>query len=84
MRPGPDRAPAPPGFRSHLWPRTATGRAVVVAFLALFAFTQPPLVFLLGNRIEPWIGGVPFLYAYLFLLYLLLAGLLVWARRRGL
>lgn len=86
MPPGPRREPAPeyPRFPSHLWPRTTVGRAFVVAFLALFAFTEPPLLFLLGNRIEPRLAGLPFLYVYLLVLYALLVALLVWARRRGL
>ena len=50
-------------FPSHYRPRTTAGRIAVLAFLGLFAFTQPPLVFWLGDRVEPWIAGVPFLYA---------------------
>ncbi len=71
-------------IRSHYLPRTATGRLCVVLFLVLFAFTQPPLVFLIANRIEPWIGGVPFLYGYLLLLYFALIGVLLFVRRRDL
>ena len=56
----------------------------MAAFLGLFAFTQPPLVFWIGNRVEPSVGGVPFLYGYLLVLYLLLIAVLIWARRRGL
>lgn len=56
----------------------------MAAFLGLFAFTQPPLVFWIANRVEPSVAGVPFLYAYLFVFYLLLIAVLVWARRRGL
>ena len=54
----------------------------VILFLALFALTQPPIVNGLANRIEPWILGLPFLYAYLLGLYLLLIGVLNWARRK--
>ena len=71
-------------FRSHYLPRTGPGRLAVGLFVALFAFTQPPLVFWIANRIEPWIGGVPFLYAYLLAFYLVLIGVLVWALKRGL
>ena len=71
-------------FRPHYLPRTKEGRWAVVGFLFLFAFTQPPLVFWLANRTEPWIGGVPFLYAYLLVLYFALIAVLLWARRRGL
>jgi len=56
----------------------------VGVFLALFAFTQPPLVFWIGNRIEPDAGGVPFLYVYLLVLYVALIGVLLWVRRRNL
>jgi hypothetical protein len=70
--------------RSHYIPRTLTGRIAVGAFLVLFAFTQPPLVFLLANRTDPWILGVPFLYAYLLVLYLSLIAVLLWAKRRNL
>lgn len=70
--------------RSHYIPRTLAGRIAVGAFLVLFAFTQPPLVFVLANRTEPWILGVPFLYAYLFLLYFALIAVLLWAKRQDL
>ena len=77
--------PRPAVFRqSHYVPRTGPGRLAVAAFLGLFAFTQPPLVFWIGNRVEPSVGGVPFLYGYLLVLYLLLIAVLIWARRRGL
>ena len=70
--------------RSHYIPRTRAGRIAVGAFLVLFALTQPPFVFVLANRQEPWVFGVPFLYAYLLVLYFALIGVLVWARWRGL
>ena len=71
-------------FRSHFLPRTSAGRLITALFLALFAFTQPPLVFWIGNRVEPWIGGMPFLYVYLLVVYVLLIGVLIWAQRRDL
>jgi len=71
-------------FRSHYIPRTRAGRIAVLGFLAIFAFTQPPLVYWIGNRVEPWIGGVPFLYGYLLALYVALIAVLLWARKRGL
>ncbi|WP_419162523.1 hypothetical protein [Candidatus Palauibacter sp.] len=71
-------------FRSHYLPRTPAGRLILALFLGLFAFTQPPLVFWIGNRIEPWLGGLPFLYVYLLVLYILLIGVLGWAMRREL
>ena len=70
--------------RSHYLPRTPAGRVAIGAFLALFAFTQPPLVFLIANRVEPWVVGVPFLYAYLLVLYVALIGVLLWAMRKRL
>lgn len=71
-------------FRTHYLPRTPAGRIGVGAFLLLFAFTQPPLVFWIANRIEPRIFGAPFIYAYLLVIYFLLIGVLLWARRRDL
>lgn len=53
-------------------------------FLSLFALTQPPFVYTLANRVEPWVLGLPFLYAYLLVIYFALIGVLIWARRRGL
>ncbi len=73
-----------PAFRSHLWPRTRAGRAAVAAFLALFALAQPPLVFVLANRVRPWVLGLPFLYAYLLAVYVALIGVLIWTARRRL
>ena len=71
-------------FRSHFLPRTPTGRRLVILFLVLFAFTQPPLVYWLGNRVEPSIAGMPFLYVYLLVVYVLLIGVLIRVQRRGL
>ena len=73
-----------PRQRSHYLPRTWAGRIAVALFLALFALTQPPFVYELANRVEPWILGTPFLYAYLLVLYCALILVLIWAYRRGL
>lgn len=70
--------------RSHLMPRTRAGRIAVGLFLVLFALTQPPAVYLFANRARPYVLGLPFLYAYLLVLYLLLIAVLLWARRRNL
>jgi len=72
----------PPHFRSHYLPRTRAGRVSTVLFLLLFALTQPPLVFLLANRIRPVILGMPFLYVYLLAIYVALIGVLLYAYRR--
>lgn len=72
-----------PQRRSHWWPRTRRGRIAVVGFLGILALAQPPIVFAFANRIEPWVFGVPFLYAYLTIVYAALCGLLlvVWRWR---
>ncbi len=70
--------------KSHFWPRTKAGWLAVVTFLALFALTQPPLLYVLANRINPRVLGLPFLYVYLLALYVLLIVVLVWAVRRDL
>jgi hypothetical protein len=72
-----------PRFRSHYRPRTRDGWVAVLSFLGLFALTQPPFVHGFANRIAPWILGLPFLYAYLLILYVALIGVLLWAQRRG-
>jgi hypothetical protein len=71
-----------PPIRSHWLPRSATGRTAAALFLLLFALGEPPMVHGLANRVEPWIVGVPFLYAYLLFVYLGLIAVLIWAARR--
>jgi hypothetical protein len=73
-----------PSYRSHYLPRTRVGGFAVALFIVLFVLAEPPLVFALANRIEPWLLGMPFLYVYLLAVYAALIGVLVWARRRGL
>ena len=70
--------------RSHYRPRSRDGWIAVIAFLGLLALAQPPFVHNLANRIEPWILGVPFLYAYLLAIYVAMIGVLLWVQRRGL
>lgn len=70
-------------MRSHFVPRTRDGWIGTIVFLALFALTQPPLVFLVANRIEPRLFGVPFLYMYLLVMYVGMIGVLIWVARRG-
>jgi hypothetical protein len=72
-----------PRYRSHYRPRTRDGWIAVLSFFGLFTLTQPPFVHGAANRIAPWILGLPFLYAYLLLLYIALITVLIWAQRRG-
>ena len=60
--------PRPP-YPSHFVPRTRVGKIAVFWFLALLALAEPPLLYLLANRVEPWLGGLPFLYAWLLVIY---------------
>jgi hypothetical protein len=70
--------------QSHFLPRSRAGWIAVVAFLALMALAQPPVVHRLANRIEPWVLGMPFLYAWLLGVYVALIGVLLWVQRRRL
>jgi hypothetical protein len=69
--------------RSHFVPRTRDGRIAVAAFGALFALAMPPVTHALLNRAEPWIGGLPFFFAVLLVVYVALIGVLIWTYRRG-
>jgi hypothetical protein len=69
--------------RSHWWPRTRDGRVALIAFGALLLLAEPPLVYVLGNRIDPLILGMPFLFVYLLVVYLALIAVLIWAQWRG-
>lgn len=69
---------------SHWWPRSREGRTAVILFVVLMGLAQPPVVHGVVNRIEPWVLGVPFLYAYLTAVYVALIALLIWAMRKGL
>lgn len=71
-----------PVRRSHYLPRTPAGRAASLAFLACMALAQPPVVHGLADRIEPRILGMPFLFAYLLAVYLLLIAILIRTARR--
>ena len=68
--------------RSHFLPRTRDGWIATVAFILVLALAEPPIVHGLANRVEPWILGMPFLFAYLLIVYLALIGILVWTLRR--
>ena len=56
----------------------------MVLFVCVLALAQPPLVHTIANRIEPWLFGVPFLYAYLLVIYCVLIAVLFWAQRKEL
>jgi hypothetical protein len=70
--------------RSHYVPRTRAGWIAVVSFLGLLLLAEPPFVYAVANRVEPWLLGMPFLYAYLLIVYVAMIGVLLWARLRGL
>lgn len=70
--------------RSHYLPRTRNGWIALVLFVLAMALAQPPLVHGLMNRIEPWVLGMPFLYAWLLGVYVLMIAVLVWAYRKRL
>ena len=78
----PRQRDAYPSYRNHFRPRTRDGLVAVVAFVGLFVFTHPPLVYWIANRIDPILVGVPFLYAYLLGLYCALIAVLIWTHRR--
>lgn len=69
--------------RSHFLPRTRNGRIATIAFIVAMALAQPPIVHGLVNRVEPWILGMPFLFAYLLGAYLIGIAVLIWAYRKG-
>ena len=69
---------------SHLRPRTRTGRLVVRIFFVVLLLAQPPVLWLVANRVQPWILGLPFLYAWLLGVYVVLNGILIWGWRKGL
>ncbi|NIP58501.1 MAG: hypothetical protein GWM92_15200 [Gemmatimonadetes bacterium] len=70
--------------RSHYRPRTGAGWTALLLFGLLMVLAQPPVVHGLVNRIDPWVLGMPFLYAYLLVVYTALIAVLVWAMHRGL
>lgn len=73
-----------PVKQNHFRPRSRDGWIAVVAFLGLMALAQPPVVHRLVNRIEPWVLGMPFLYAWLLGVYLAMIGVLLWVQRKHL
>lgn len=70
--------------RSHYLPRTRNGRIATVAFIVAMALAQPPIVHGLVNRTEPWVLGMPFIFAYLLAAYTVGIAVLIWTQRKGL
>ena len=70
--------------RSHYRPRTRNGRIATVAFIVAMVLAQPPIVHGLVNRTEPWILGMPFIFAYLLAAYTVGIVVLIWAHRKAL
>lgn len=70
--------------QSHFLPRSRDGWIAVIAFLLLMALAQPPVVHRFANRIEPWVLGLPFLYAWLLGVYVAMIAVLLWVQRRRL
>ena len=68
---------------SRFLPRTRDGWIAAVAFAAVFLLAMPPVSHTLLNRIEPSVLGLPFLYVALFVVYVVLIAVLIWAYRRG-
>ena len=69
---------------SRFLPRHRDGWIATVAFVALFSLAMPPVTHTLLDRVEPWVFGIPFFFASLFVVYLALIGVLLWSYRRGL
>jgi sterol desaturase/sphingolipid hydroxylase (fatty acid hydroxylase superfamily) len=67
-----------PSYRSHLLPRTRDGWIATVAFVLIFLLAEPPIVTSVLNRVQPWVLGMPFLYASLLAVYLALIVVLLW------
>lgn len=56
----------------------------MLAFVGLLLLAEPPILYAVANRIEPFVFGLPFLYVYLLSVYVALIGVLAWVQRRGL
>jgi uncharacterized membrane protein len=69
--------------RSHFIPRTRDGWIATISFVVLLLFAMPPVTHTVLNRVDPWLFGLPFFYAVLLLIYIVLIGVLIWTYRRG-
>jgi hypothetical protein len=70
--------------RSHWRPRTFAGVTATLLFIVLMLLAEPPAVFVIADRVEPVILGMPFLYVYLATLYVGMIAVLIWAMLKGL
>ena len=52
---------------------------VYVAVMILLILALPPVSHAVVDRPDSWVGGVPFLYFSLLVIYVLLIGVLAWA-----
>ncbi len=70
-------------MRSHYIPRSTAGWITLLAFLALMALAQPPIVYWVDVLFSgTWVLGLPFLYVYLGVIYFALIGVLLLALRK--
>ena len=69
---------------SHLTPRTREGWIATIAYVVIFLLAMPPVTHRVLDRPDVWIGGVPFFFAALLVVYSVLIGVLVWSLRKGL
>ena len=60
-------------------PRTREGWTATLAFTGLFLLAMPPVSHAVLDRPDSWVGGVPFLFFSLLVVYVLLIGVLGWA-----
>ncbi len=79
-----DDGAAPKLPPSHLVPRTRGGRIATVVWIGLFLLSMPPITHRILDRPDVWTGGVPLLFAALFVVYSALIAVLIWSLRRGL
>jgi hypothetical protein len=69
--------------RTHYLPRTRDGWIASVSFLLLMALAQPPVVFLVEERLRSgWLMGLPAFYVYLGTIYFAMIAVLIWAVMR--
>ncbi len=68
--------------RSHYLPRTRNGWIATILFVSIMILAQPPIVHGFMNRVDPWVLGMPFLYAWLLGVYIALIAVLIWAYRK--